>query len=212
MGCSPVARAPPPVRPEGTRGARQHAARDARDAHPGDVVELVGCAVQDRLGRTPAAADGGPDPLAQVAAREPGGVAGDEGVVAAYHVDAPAQEVAVAGRIVVRTARQLIAELGGEARPMRLDVLAGTLDALGEAADADVEPAALLGDVPRVPGQALVAEPQVAVRILPVVLDLVLERHDLQLVRARVQPLEQVAVHRAARTTGADEIAAAILA
>src|SRR6201982_1785300 len=130
--------------------------------------------------------------------------------VEAHHVDASTQEVAVAGWIIVRAARQPAVELRGELGPVRLDVLTGALDALGKAADADVEPAALLRHVPRVSRQPLLAEPQVAVAVLPVVLDLVLECHDLQLVRTRVQLAEQVAVHRAACTAGADEIAAAI--
>src|ERR1700724_2077329 len=48
-----------------------------------------------------------------------------------------------------------------------------------------------------------------AVGNLAVVLDLVLERDDLQLAGSRVQLAEQRAIHRAARTAGADQPAAA---
>src|SRR5215472_6344996 len=96
-----VASAPSTVRAEWTRGTAEHTPRDARHTHAGHVVEMVGSALEDRLGGPQAAADRRPDPLAQVAAGEPGRIAGDEGVVAAHDVDSPAQEVAVAGRIVV---------------------------------------------------------------------------------------------------------------
>src|ERR1700745_181116 len=172
MGCPSVARAPPPVRAERTRRAAQHTPRDARHTHTRDVVEAVGSALQNRRGGAQAAADRRSDPLAQIAAREPGRIAGDEGVVAAHHVDASAQEVAVAGWFIVHAARQPAVELRGELRPVRLDVLTGALDALGKAADADVEPAALLRHVPRVSRQPLLAEPQVAVAGLPVGLHL----------------------------------------
>src|ERR1700751_2535871 len=212
MRWSSVARAPPAVRGERARRAAQHTPRDARDAHAGHVVEAVGRAADNRRGGAPSAPDRGPDPLAEIAAREPGGIAGDEGVVAPHDIDPSAQEIAVARRVIGRAPRQPAVELRGQMRPVRLDVLAGALDALGKAADADIEPAALLRHVPGVSGQPLVAEPQVTVPVLPVVLDLMLERHDLQLVRARVELAEEAAVHRAARAAGADEIAAAVSA
>src|SRR5579863_3454544 len=202
----------PPIGAERPRSACQHAASDARDTHAGHVVELVRCPRQNRLGGAQAAADRRSDAFAQVAARKPGRIPRDEGVVAPHDIDAPAQVIAVTRWIVVRTAGEAAAELLGEVRPMGLDVLSGVLDAPGEAADADVEPAALFRHVPGVTGESLVAEPQVAVGILPRVLDLVLERHDLQLMRARVRLLEKTAIDGAARAARADEIAAAILA
>src|ERR1700758_573375 len=123
MGCPSVARAPPPVRAERTRRAAQHTPRDARHTHTRDVVEAVGSALQNRRGGAQAAADGRSDPLAQIAARRP---------------RRTAREVAVAGWIIVRAARQPAVELRGELRPVRLDVLTGALDALGKTADADV--------------------------------------------------------------------------
>src|SRR5579863_5012307 len=210
MRCSSVASAPPPVRAERARRTGQHTPRDTRDTHAGHVVETVGCAVEDGLGGAQAAADRRPDSFAEIAAREPGRIAADEGVVTADDVDASAQEIAVAGGLVVRAARETPAEPLGEVCPVCLDVLARALDALGESADPDVEPAALLRHVPRVSRQPLLAEPQMAVAVPPVVLDLVLERDDLQLVRARVELPEEIAVHGTARAAGADEITAAV--
>src|SRR6202034_1162216 len=197
---------------ERVRGAREHAAGDAADAEAGHVIEPVGRAIDDRRRRAQAAADRRTYALAQVAGRQSRGIPGDEGVVAPHDLDLAAQIVAVAGRIVVRAAGESAAQALGEPRPVLLDPRAVASHARSDRADADVQPAVLLGHVPGIARQFVLAEPQVAVRVLPVVLDLVLERHDLQLVRARVRLAEQVAVHRAARAAGADQVTAAIRA
>src|SRR4029077_20857716 len=132
------------------RRAIEHAARDAGDARPGDVAQLVGGAFKNGARGAQPAAHRRPDALAQIARGEPGGIAGDEGVAAAYGVDIAAQVIAVAGRLVLHPGSQARVEHRGEIPPVGADVVATVLYARGDAAHADVEPAALLGDVPGV--------------------------------------------------------------
>src|ERR1700739_915193 len=190
--------------------ARQHAARDPADTQSGDVVEAVGRAGEDRLRGAQAAAYGRPDAFAEITGGETGGLAGDERLVAAARRDAAAQVIAVTGGVIVRAGRQPPLERVGEMLPMGTDVLATLLQPLGDRADADVEPAVLLGHVPGITRQALLEEPQMAVAVAPVVTDFVLERDDLQIAGARVELAEQFAVHGTAGAAGADQIAAAI--
>src|SRR6185312_7408939 len=208
---SPVRARGPRRRARGTRAPGEHAARNAADAQAAGIAQAIRRAVEDSLRGAQAAAHGRADALAQVAGGKPGGIAGDESVVAPHDLDAAAQVVAVAGRLVARTGGQGAVELGGEVRPMRADILAAALHALGQRAHPDVEPAVLLGHVPRIARQAVLEEPQVAVRVTPVVFDLVLQRHDLPLAGARIQIAEQFAIYRAARATGADQVAAVVL-
>src|SRR3984893_5408778 len=193
----------------GASRAPEHAARDTADARTAHVLEPVRLTRDNGLRRAQPAADRRSNALPQVAGREPGGIPGDEGVVAPYHVHAPAQVVAVAARIVAGARRQAALQHRGQMRPVLADVLAAALQAFGDPADTDIEPALLLGHVPGVTGKPVSEEPQVAVGVLPVVLDLVLEGDDLQLAASRVQLAEQRAIHRAARTAGADQPAAA---
>src|SRR5580658_7374632 len=86
----------PPVKCARVSDAVEHAAGDAADAESGHVLEPVGPAGEDRLGRKRTAA------FAEIPRGEPRGVSGNEGVVAVYHVDATSQVVAVAGGVVVR--------------------------------------------------------------------------------------------------------------
>src|SRR5882724_4879466 len=199
----------PPGKHTGASQAAEHTARDTADARTRHILEPVRLTLDNGLRRAQPAADRRSNALTQVAARQPGGVSGDKGVVAAYHVHAPAQVVAVAAGIVAGTRREAALQHRGQMRPVLADVLAAALHAIGDAADTDIEPAVLLGHVPRVTGKPVIEEPQVAVGVLPVVLDLVLERDDLQLAGSRVQLAEQRAVHRAACTAGADQPAAA---
>src|SRR5580658_3639846 len=212
MGRSFHACASPPREGAAVRNALEHAAGDAADRKAGDVVEPVNAALEDRLGRPQSAADGRSDALAQIARGQAGSIPGNEGIVAPDHRHLAAQKVAVAGRVILRPGREATAEHGGEAPPVLADVLAALLHARGDAADADIQPAALLGHVPRVTGQPVLEEPQVAVRILPVVLDLVFQRDNLQLAGARIQLAEQLAVDRTAGAARADQIAAAVRA
>ena len=209
MHGSSAGRLTPPGKHTGASRAPEHTARDAADARARHVLEPVRRTLDNGLCRAQSAADRRSNALTQIAGREPRGVPGDEGVVAAYHVHAPAQVVAVAARIVVGARREPAPERRGQMRPVLPDVVPAALHALGDPADAYIEPALLLGHVPGVTGQPVVEEPQVAVAVLPVVLDLVLERDDLQLGGARVQLAEQRAVHRAARAARADQPAAA---
>src|SRR5207253_2028946 len=206
--------------PPGTRGAApgkhtgagcapEHTAADAHHAGAAHIIEPIGLAGGDRRRRAQAAAHRRADALAPIASRESGRIAGDEGVVAAHDFDAAAQVVAVAGRLVAGAGSKASLERRREVRPVRPDVLPAALHALGDAAHPDVEPAVLLRHVPRVTGQSLLEEPQVTVAIPPVVLELVLQRDDLQLARSRVQVAEERTVHRTARAAGADQPAAA---
>src|ERR1700739_2477647 len=193
-----------PGKHPGAGCAPEHTAGNAHHACAAHIVQPVGLALDDGLRCAHAAAHGGPDALAQIAGRESGRIPGNEGVVAAYHVDAATQVVAVAGRIVAGAGREPAPERRREVGPVRPDILPAALNPLGDAAPAGVEPAVLLRHVPRVPRQALLEEPQVAVGILPVVLNLVLQSDDLQLARARVEVAKERAVHRTARAAGAD--------
>src|SRR5882724_1364097 len=199
----------PPGKHTGASQAAEHTARDTADARTRHILEPVRLTLDNGLRRAQPAADRRSNALTQVAARQPGGVSGDKGVVAEYHVHAPAQVVAVAARIVAGARREAALQHRGQMRPVLPDVLAAALHASGDAADTDIEPALLLGHVPRVTGKPVIEEPQVAVGVPPVVLDLVLERDDLQLAGSRVEIAEQCAVHRAARTAGADQPATA---
>src|SRR5579871_270642 len=190
--------------------AIEHAAGDAADAECRHVVEPVGLALEDRLGRQQSAAHRWADALAEIAGGEPGGISGDEGVIALHDLDAAAQVVAVTGRVVLRPRREATFEQCRQIRPVLANILPPAFHALGNRTDADVQPAVLLRHVPRVPRQPLLAEPQMTVRILPVVLDLMLERDELQLARAWIELAEQLAIHRAARPPGSNQIAAAV--
>src|SRR6184192_3311763 len=198
-----------PGKHTGAGCASEHTAADAHHAGAAHIIEPVGLAVGDRLRRAQAAAHRRADALAQIASRESSRIAGDEGAVAAHDFDTAAQVVAVAGRLVAGAGSKASLERGREVRPVRPDVLPAALHALGDAAHPDVEPAVLLRHVPRVTGQSLLEEPQVTVAIPPVVLELVLQRDDLQLARSRVQVAEERTVHRTARAAGADQPAAA---
>src|SRR4029077_2872745 len=139
-----------PGKHPGAGCAPEHTAGNAHHACAAHIVQPVGLALDDGLRCAHAAAHGRPDALAQIAGRESGRIPGDEGVVAAYHVDAAAQAVAVAGRIVAGVGRAPAFERRREVCPVRPDVLPAAFDPVGDAAHADVEPALLLGHVPRV--------------------------------------------------------------
>src|SRR5205814_2107009 len=94
-------------------------ARDAADARARHVLEPVRRTLDNALCRAQSAADRRSNALTQIAGREPRGVPGDEGVVAAYHVHAPAQVVAVAARIVVGARREPAAQARGAGRAVR---------------------------------------------------------------------------------------------
>src|SRR3984893_3134145 len=173
MGGSSAGRVTPPGKHTGASHAPEHTARNTADARTRHILEPVRLTLDNRLRRAQPAADRRTNALAQVAGREPGGIPGDEGVVAAYHVHAPAQVVAVAARIVAGTRREAALQHRGQMRPVLPDILAAALQALGNPADTDIEPALLLGDVPRVTGKPVIEGPQGAVGVLPVVLDLV---------------------------------------
>src|SRR6266513_1412794 len=209
MHGSSAGRLTPPGKHTGASRAPEHTARDTADARAAHVLEPVRLTRDNGLRRAQPAADRRSDALTQVAGRQPRGVPGDEGVVAAHHLHAPAQVVAVPAGIVTGARREAAPQHRGQMRPVLADVVPAALHALGDPADTDIEPAMLLGHVPRVTGKPVIEEPQVAVAVLPVVLDLVLERDDLQLGGARVQLAEQRAVHRAARAARADQPAAA---
>src|SRR5215831_932574 len=200
---------PPPRASQSRCQAPEHTAGNAADAQAGHIFEAVGLVGEDRARCTQPATDGRTYALPEIARGEPGGIPRDEGVVAAHDVYLAAQVVAEATRIVLRSRRQPLPECGDEVRPVSADILAACLESLGDGADADVQPAALLRHVPGVPRQPLLEEPQVAVSVAPVVLDLVLESHDLQLARARIELAEELAVHRAARAPGADQVTTA---
>src|SRR5258705_7824586 len=140
----------------------EHTGRDPADARTRPVLEPVRLTRDNGLRRAQPAADRRSNALTQVAGRQPGGVPGDEGVVAAYHVHAPAQVVAVAAGIVAGTRREAALQHRGQMRPVLPDVLAAALHAIGDAADTDIDPALLLGPGPRVTGKAVLQEPQVA--------------------------------------------------
>src|SRR5579883_286330 len=144
------------------RRAVEHAARDAAQARAGHVIETVGDAVEDRVSRAQPAADRRPDPLAQVACGKSGGIPGDERIAAAHRLDLAPQEIAVAAGLVPGPGRELL-ETGSQELPVPADVVTGVLHAGSDPADADVQPAALLGHVPGVAGQPVPEEPQVAV-------------------------------------------------
>src|ERR1700726_571449 len=127
----------------GASRAPEHTARDTADPPPRHVLEPVRLTRDNGLRRAQPAADRRPNALPPVAGREPGGLPGDEGVVAAYHVHAPAQVVAVAARVVAGARREAALQHRGQMRPVLADVLAAALQALGDPADADIEPALL---------------------------------------------------------------------
>src|SRR5580704_6571029 len=132
----------------GASRAPEHTARDAADARTRHVLEPVGLTRDNGLRGAQPAADRRSNALTQVAGREPGGIPGDEGVVAAYHVHPPAQVVAVPARIEAGAGREAALQHRGQMRPVLADVLAAALQAFGDPADADIEPALLLGHVP----------------------------------------------------------------
>src|SRR3984893_13200681 len=138
----------PPGKHTGASRAPEHTARDTADARTGHVLEPVRLTLENGLRRAQPAADRRSNALTQVAGRQPGGVPGDEGVVAAYHVHAPAQVVAVPDRIVVGARREAAPQHRGQMRPVLPDVVAAAFHALGDPADTDIEPAMLLGHVP----------------------------------------------------------------
>src|SRR5260370_1212151 len=105
MRRSSAGRLTPPGKHTGASRAPEHTARDAADARAGHVLEPVRLTRDDGLRCAQPAADRRSDALTQVAGREPRGVPGDEGVVAADHGHAPAQVVAVAAGIVVGARR-----------------------------------------------------------------------------------------------------------
>src|SRR5689334_18308573 len=98
---------PAPGERPGARAAVEHAARDAGDARPGDVAQLVGRTLDDGARSTQAAAHRRSDALAKIAGGEPGGIAGDEGIATAHGVDVAAQVIAVAGRLVLHPGGQV---------------------------------------------------------------------------------------------------------
>src|SRR3982074_2050664 len=163
MHGSSAGRLTPPGKHTGASRAPEHTARDAAEARAGHVLEPVRLTRDDGLRCAQPAADRRSDALAQVAGREPRGVPRDEGVVAAYHVHTPAQVVAVAAGIVVGAPRESRPQHRGQMRPVLPDVVPAALHALGDPADAHIEPTLLLGHVPRVTGEPGIEEPQVAV-------------------------------------------------
>src|SRR6266853_677588 len=138
----------PPGKHTGASRAPEHTARYTADARTGHILEPVRHTLDNGLRRAQHAADRRSYALTQVAGRQPGGVPGDEGVVAAYHVHSPAQVVAVPAGIVAGARREAALQHRGQMRPVLPDVLAAALQALGDAADTDIEPALLLGHVP----------------------------------------------------------------
>src|ERR1700674_65163 len=79
----------PPGKHTGASHTPEHTARDTADARTGHVLEPVRLTLDNGLRRAQPAADRRSNALTQVAGRQPGGVPGDEGVVAAYHVQGP---------------------------------------------------------------------------------------------------------------------------
>src|SRR5512146_1466774 len=175
----------------------------ARSRH---IVQTVLLAVQDGFGRLETAAHGGTYPLRHVARREARGIADDEGVAPARHIHLAPEIVAVAGGVVMGALGEPAAEHAGEERPVIVNGALARLDAVRHAADADVEPAVLLRDVPGVSGQPMAEEPEMAVGLAPVVLDLVLQGDRLKLTGARVELPEERAVHRATSPARPDQI------
>src|SRR5581483_9730928 len=203
-----ASQAPPDPQAAAACGERP-APRVIAQSSPGDTIETVLFTVQDGFRGLEAATDRRAYPLGHVARREARGVADDEGVPLPRHIHSTPQIVAVARRVVVRSLGEPRAEHAGEERPMIMYGAPAALDAVRHAADADIEPAVLLRHVPGISRQAVVEEPEMAVRLAPVVLDLVLQGDGLQVARARIELAEERAVHRAAGAPGADEIAAA---
>src|SRR6185437_7694868 len=159
--------------------------------------------------RLEAAAYGGADALGHVAGREARGIADDEGVPAARHVHPAPQVVAVARGVVMGAPGQPDAQHRGEERPVIVNRARARLQAIRHAPDADVEPAVLLRHIPGISREPVVEEPEMTVRPPPVVLDLMLQSDGLQLARPRVELPEERAVHRAARASRPDQVAAA---
>src|SRR6516162_7153825 len=95
------ARPAPGIHPCG-REPPEHTAGDAADAQAGDIVEAVRLAGEDRGRRAQAAADRGPDALAEVARGETRRIPSDERIVAPHDLDVAAQVVAEAARVVRR--------------------------------------------------------------------------------------------------------------
>src|SRR6202030_229996 len=147
----------------GAGHAPEHTARDTADARTGHILEPVGLTRDNGLRRAQPAAGSRAHALTPVAGREDRGVSRDKGVVAAYHVHAPAQVVAIAAGIVAGARREAALQHRGQMRPVLPDVLAAALHAIGDPADTDIEPALLLGHVPRVTRKPVIEEPQVAV-------------------------------------------------
>src|SRR5690606_16834725 len=115
-------------------------------------------------------------------------------------------EVAIACRVVLRARCQLAVEHACEKRPVLADVTVAALDAACHAADAYVQPPVLLRHIPGVAGQPVTEEPEMAVGVLPVVLELVLQSHGLQTLFSRVRLTKERAVDRTTRPTGTDEV------
>src|SRR5438132_9954194 len=74
---------------------------------------------------------------------------------------------------------------------------------------ADIQPTVLFGNIPGVAGKTILEKPEVTVAILPVIFDFMLQSGGLQLIRTRVELLEERPVYRTAGATGADQIPAA---
>src|SRR5437773_7043546 len=107
---------PPPGKHTGAGRAPQHTARDTAEARAAHVLEPVRVTRDNGLRRAQPAADRRSDALTQVAGRQPRGVPGDEGVVAAYHLHAPAQVVAVPAGIVMGARREAAPQHRGQMR------------------------------------------------------------------------------------------------
>src|SRR6516165_1595794 len=211
--CAPSRRhprraSPPRGRQPGGRESPEHTAGDAADARAGHIVQAVGLVAENRGCRAQSAADGGAYALAEVTRGEARGVPRDESVVAPHDLDVAAQVVAETARIVLRTRGEPLPEGGDEVGPVSADILTPCLQTIGDGAHPDVQPAALLRHVPGIARQPLLEEPQVTVAIRPVVGDLVLEGDDLQRTLARIELAEELAVYRAARAAGTDQVAA----
>src|SRR5438874_5392279 len=118
MHGSSAGRLTPPGKHTGASRAPEHTARDAADARARHVLEPVRRTLDNGLRRAQSAADRRSNALTQIAGRQPRGVPGDEGVVAAYHVHAPAQVVAVAAGIVLGARREAAPQRRRQLRPI----------------------------------------------------------------------------------------------
>src|SRR6185437_2694383 len=122
---------------------------EARASHIGQSILLV---AENGLRGADAAPHRRSDAFAHVASRESRRIARHKGVVDPDEAHVPAQIITVSRRLVARASRKGASEPLGEPRPVRLDVLPARLDPLRHAANADVEPAVRLRDVPGIPG------------------------------------------------------------